>query len=222
MFPRKYTSLLLMMFPFISGFSDHWLQSEKPWEKWPLQPKVAFSADVILRTGFGLGKGRIYFAPPGQLREEAFEIPDRTQVTVLNPEKGKLYHWVVDPNTGKVSADPDHPYETPIESYWPNVAAEGSYWVLPVNIRKSSLVKEGDRLVDGVETTRYRAEMDAGKEVRKAEVWIARKSGIIVRFETSPDGWPFVSAIQLTNLHVGHQAPELFELPKALPAGPNK
>jgi hypothetical protein len=84
------------------------------------------------------------------------------------------------------------------------------------------LVKEGDQLVDGVETTRYRAEMDAGKEVRKAEVWIARKSGIIVGFETSPDGWPFVSAIQLTNLHVGHQAPELFELPKALPAGPSK
>jgi len=39
-----------MMLPFISGFSDHWLRTDRPWKKWPLQPKVAFSADVISRT----------------------------------------------------------------------------------------------------------------------------------------------------------------------------
>ncbi len=50
MFPRKYLPLLLMMLPFISGFSDHWLRTDRPWKKWPLQPKVAFSADVISRT----------------------------------------------------------------------------------------------------------------------------------------------------------------------------
>ncbi len=216
MFPRKYLPLLLMMLPFISGFSDHWLRTDRPWKKWPLQPKVAFSADVISRTGFGSSKGRIYFSPPGQLRKETFDT-DQTGVAVLNPDKGKLYQWVVDPSTAKVSADPSHPSEMPIDSYWQTVAVEGSYWVLPANIRESSLVKDGDQLINGIETTRYRADMDAGKEVRKAQVWIARKSGIVVRFETSPDGWPFVSGMELSNLHIGHQAPELFELPKELP-----
>ncbi len=193
------------MTPFISGFSDHWLRAERPWKKWPLQPKVAFSADVISRTGFGWSKDRIYFSPPGQLRTETF-YPDQTRVAVLNPDKGKLYQWSVDPNTSKISADPGLPSEMPIDSYWQTVAVEGSYWVLPANIRESSLVKEGDQLINGIETTRYRADMDAGKEVRKAQVWIARKSGIVVRFETSPDGWPFVSAMELSNLHVSHQA----------------
>lgn len=63
MFPRKSLPLLLMMLPYIAGFSDHWLRAERPWKKWPLQPKVAFSADVISRTGFGSSKGRIYFSP---------------------------------------------------------------------------------------------------------------------------------------------------------------
>jgi tetratricopeptide (TPR) repeat protein len=210
-----------MILPFVCGFSDHWLRAESPWKRWPLQPKVAFSADVISRTAFGSSKGRIYFSPPGQLRHETFDT-DQTQVAVLNPVKGKLYQWAVDPSTGKVNADPPFPSETPIESYWQTVAVEGSYWVLPVNIRESSLVKEGDQLINGIETTRYRADMDAGKEVRKAQVWIARKSGIVVRFETSPDGWPFVSGMELSNLRIGHQAPELFELPKELLAGPNK
>lgn len=220
MFPRKYL-LLLLMTPFISGFSDHWLRAERPWKKWPLQPKVAFSADVISRTGFGWSKDRIYFSPPGQLRTETF-YPDQTRVAVLNPDKGKLYQWSVDPNTSKISADPGLPSEMPIDSYWQTVAVEGSYWVLPANIRESSLVKEGDQLINGIETTRYRADMDPGKEVRKAQVWIARKSGIVVRFETSPNGWPFVSAMELSNLHVSHQAPELFELPQELLPGPNK
>jgi tetratricopeptide (TPR) repeat protein len=210
-----------MILPFVCGFSDHWLRAESSWKRWPLQPKVAFSADVISRTAFGSSKGRIYFSPPGQLRHETFDT-DQTQVAVLNPVKGKLYQWAVDPSTGKVNADPPFPSETPIESYWQTVAVEGSYWVLPVNIRESSLVKEGDQLINGIETTRYRADMDAGREVRKAQVWIARKSGIVVRFETSPDGWPFVSGMELSNLHIGHQAPELFELPKELLAGPNK
>ena len=143
-------------------------------------------------------------------------------MAVLNPDKGKLYQWAVDRNTGRAGAHAPWPYETPIESYWQTVAVGGSYWVLPANIRESSLVKEGDQLINGIETTRYRADMEAGKEVRKAQVWIARKSGIVVRFETSPDGWPFVSAMELSNLHVGRQAPELFELPKELPARPNK
>ena len=222
MFPRKSLPLLLMMLPFIAGFSDHWLRDERPWKKWPLQPKVAFSADVISRTGFGSSKGRIYFSPPGQLREEDFSDPSQTWVAVLNPDKGKLYQWAVDRNTGRAGAHAPWPYETPIESYWQTVAVEGSYWVLPANIRESSLVKEGDQLINGIETTRYRADMEAGREVRKAQVWIARKSGIVVRFETSPDGWPFVSAMELSNLHVGRQAPELFELPKELPAAPDK
>jgi hypothetical protein len=142
MFPRKYLPLLLMMLPFISGFSDHWLRAERPWKKWPLQPKVAFSADVISRTGIGSSKGRIYFYPPGQLRVETFDAV-KTEVAVLNPVKGKLYQWAVDPSTGKVNTDPPFPSEMPIESYWQNVAVEGSYWVLPVNIRESSLVKGG-------------------------------------------------------------------------------
>ena len=117
MFPRRYLPLLLMMLPFISGFSDHWLRAEKPWRKWPLQPKVAFSADVISRTGFGWSKGRIYFSPPGQLREEDFDIPGQTRVTVLNPDKGKLYKWAVDPSTGKVNTDPHFPPEMPCATW---------------------------------------------------------------------------------------------------------
>jgi hypothetical protein len=68
-----------MMLPFISGFSDHWLRAERSWKKWPLQPKVAFGADVISRTGFGPSKGRIHFSPPGQLGEETF-YPDQARV----------------------------------------------------------------------------------------------------------------------------------------------
>src|ERR1700730_5695192 len=82
MFPRKYLPLLLMMLPFISGFSDHWLRAEMPWKKWPLQPKVAFSADVISRTAFGSSKGRIYFSPPGQLRVDDFDDLSPTWLVV--------------------------------------------------------------------------------------------------------------------------------------------
>lgn len=47
MFPRKYLPQLLMISPFISGFSDHWLHAKSPCKEWPLQPKVAFSVNLI-------------------------------------------------------------------------------------------------------------------------------------------------------------------------------
>jgi outer membrane lipoprotein-sorting protein len=196
------------------SFSEHWLKSDKPWENWPFQPKVAFSAEVISRTGFGTYRGKVYFSPPGLLRDEAKSSGEQVYISVLNPEKGKLYEWTLDPSTGKAAAKWDKsqpPTERPIQNYWTNVAVEASYWVLPVNIQESSLLKEEDELIDGVATTRYRAMVDTGREEREAYVWLTQEHGLIMRFEmTSTEGWPFVSGIELSNLKVGDQDPALF------------
>jgi hypothetical protein len=237
-------SLLLVLLPFIMGvsdhrleegkpeekqavkpkrafstrFSEHWLKNGKPWQKWPFQPKVAFSADIICQTGFGASKGKIYFSPPAYLRDESKYSGENIYVSVLNPDKGKLYEWAFDPATGKASAKWDKsgpPTESRIENYWTNVAVEGSYWVLPVNIQEESLVKEADELINGVETTRYKAMVDTGKEEREAYVWLTREHEIVVRFEmTSTEGWPFVSGIELSNLKVSEQDPALFVPPQ--------
>ena len=72
MFPRKYLPLLLMMLPFISGFSDHWLRAERPWKKWPLQPKVAFSADVIFAHRLRLEQRQDILLSSGSIERRNF------------------------------------------------------------------------------------------------------------------------------------------------------
>jgi len=164
------------------------------------QPTVEYSADFIMETAEMAQTGKVFTAPGKERRESVFE-GGMTSVTIRREDLGKL--WILMPS----------------ERMYMEIAAGGSD---PSGMQSSSpedydvqMTVVGPEQPDGVETIKHKVIMIDADGNKMGGFWWISNEGIPLKMDmlAVDEGSKMRLKQQLTNVELGTQSPELFEIP---------
>jgi len=161
---------------------------------------VEYSADYIMESAAGAVRGHIYSAPGVERREDVMD-GGATMVTIRRDDKKAL--WMLMPSermymeikAGQPSAGP------------PRAPSPEEY--------QTQMTTEGREEVAGVMTTKSKVIMTAADGSKMGGFWWTTDDGIVVKMDVlSVDkGEKLRMKRELSNIQVGAQQPDLFEIP---------
>lgn len=156
-------------------------------------PQVEFSAESVTESGGATLKEKIYYAP-GMVRKE-LEVPHGKQIEITRLDKKVAWLLMTE----------EHLY---LEQA---LVAGDEGTPAGMSFEQTAVVEEP---VNGIPTTKYKAvATQPDGRALSGYVW-STKEGITVKMDLVSDGTPATHLVmELKNLQIGKQAPNLFEIP---------
>lgn len=161
---------------------------------------VAYSADYIMETADGADRGKI-FSTPGKERRESVTPDGSTMITIRRDDLQKI--WMLMPaermymemNTGDASPSGQRPVD-------------------PDDFQ-SEMTVVGPENLAGVDTIKHKVVMTGADGSKMGGFWWTTADGIPVKMDmiAKDGGSKLRLKRELSNLEIGPQAPELFEIP---------
>ena len=195
----RFLAAVWAVFPWVllSGHGD-----ALAFEKMP-QPKVEYSADMIMETGGHVINSKIYHAIGGKERQE-INLNGNTQIMILRQDK-KL-SWMLMPEQKMYM-------EMNLDQAKQKMDKQNEN--MDVNDCKIDVKPMGDESVNGVMATKNKISMSCPNKANyEGYMWVT-KDGIMVKMDAIAEGEgdKLHIKIDLNNLKIAEQNPSLFEVP---------
>jgi len=161
---------------------------------------VEYSADYIMETAEGAIHGHMYSAPGVERREDVID-GGSTMVTIRRDDKKAL--WMLMPS------------ERMYMEMKPGQASMGPPRAPSPEEYQTQMTTEGREEVGGVMTTKSKVMMTAADGSKMGGFWWTTDDGVVVKMDVlSVDkGQKIRMKRELSNIKVGPQKPDLFEIP---------
>ena len=155
---------------------------------------VEYSADSLVEAEGMSMRTRVYHATGKERREITME--GQRQVMILRMDKG--VSWMLVPNSRQYM-------EMPF-----GVGPESSGDLAGYDIQRTAVGKER---VNGLDTTKYQIALDSPEGVRFNGFMWSTEQGVVVKMEASAAGERAHMRMELSNIRIGPQDAQLFEIP---------
>lgn len=164
-------------------------------------PEIAYEGTRLIQAGGHTMSSKFHYAPPGKHRQE-MDQGGMQIVTILREDKGVIWS-IIGPGMYMETA-----FGEEVQGRDP-----GRGLVLPDDTEVVEFEELGRETVNGVDTTRYRILMRDDERDTEGLYWLSDEK-IPMRMEVTPqDGSYDTVVIETTDVSIGPQADELFELP---------
>lgn len=164
-------------------------------------PAVAYEGTRLIHAGGQSISSKFHYAPPGKHRQEMNQGGMQI-VTIMREDKGVIWSII---GQGMYL---ETAFGEQVEGRDPSQGL-----VLPDDTEVVEFEELGPETVNGVDTTRYRIVMRDKEQETEGHYWLTDER-IPIRMEVEPrDGSYERVVMETTDLAIGPQADELFELP---------
>jgi hypothetical protein len=165
----------------------------------PSAPKVQYSADYVMETAEGASRGHIYAAPGVERSETVNE--GTTMISIRRDDKHVT--WMLMPSERmymEIKAGQPAPGRS-------NTPSPEDY--------KTQMTTEGRETINGIVTTKSKVLMTGADGSKMGGFWWTSDDGLVVKMDviSAEKGGKVRLKRELTNIKIGAQPAELFEIP---------